>query len=73
MYSCNYVYYTHACKLNMPRSQRVTYIPDGKDTSSGPTGPVMHKLGFKGSAKSHLGKQTWLSIATYILDVSGGA
>ena len=30
MHSCNY---THACKLNMPRSQRETYITDGKHAS----------------------------------------
>ena len=29
MHSCN----THTCKLNMPRSQRETYITDGKHTS----------------------------------------
>ena len=30
MHSCNY---THACKLNIPRSQRETYITDGKHAS----------------------------------------
>ena len=38
---------------------------------SGPTGPVMHQLGFTGSAKSRLWKQTWLSIATYLMFLDG--